>query len=158
MSPPSLLITEFGRARINSGGYYHITSRKEGNHHKLLHRLIFEKFHGPIPQGYSVHHINGIKTDNCILNLELLSINEHQVLHNRGNDELHRKICLARNTTGYRNVSTSKNSHCKQGFTYRYRYYENGDHKAITCVTIEGLREKVLAKGLVWEEFGEVIV
>ena len=155
---PQLLITEFGRARLGSNGYYRITSRREGNHHKLLHRLIFEKFHGPIPEGYTVHHIDLDKTNNCILNLTLLSINEHQHVHNMGNDEVHRKICIARNTTGYRNVDKSKSSSCKQGFTYRYRYYENGSHKAITCVNLEGLKEKVLAKGLVWEKLEEAVV
>ena len=134
MTPP-LLITEFGRAKIDNKGYYRITSRKEGNHNKLLHRLFFEKFHGSIPEGYIIHHKDGDKCNNCILNLELMSVRYHQNIHNMGNDILHRNISLARNNSGYRNVGISKRS--------------------IYCVSIEGLREKVLAKGLIWEQFEE---
>ena len=151
-----LLVTKYGRAKIDSNGYYRITSRKEGNHRKLLHRLIFESVHGEIPEGYCVHHIDGDRLNNCILNLELLSLNYHQSMHNIGNDELHRRISLARNTTGYRNVSVVRRDDYKQGFTYRYRYYKNGVQKSIGSVTLEGLKEKVLAKGLAWEKFGEV--
>ena len=38
------MITKFGTAKIYRG-YYIITSRKEGNHGKFLHRLIFEDFY-----------------------------------------------------------------------------------------------------------------
>lgn len=34
------LHTKWGTAKINSDGYYVITSRKEGNNGKRLHRLI----------------------------------------------------------------------------------------------------------------------
>ena len=154
MTPP-LLITKYGRARIDSSGYYRITSRKEGNHNKLLHRLIFEGFHGPIPEGFIIHHSDGDIHNNCLMNLELMSIRHHQNLHNTGNDELHRRISLARNKTGYRNVSIKKRAIYKQGFTYLYRYYEDGKHKAISSVNLEDLKAKVLAKGLVWEHFEE---
>lgn len=154
MTPP-ILITKYGRARIDSSGYYRITSRKEGNHHKLLHRLIFEEFHGPIPEGFIIHPSDGDIHNNCLLNLELMSSRYHQNLHNIGNDEMHRNISLARNKTGYRNVSINRRSIYKQGFIYRYRYYEDGKHKAIYSVNIDNLREKVLAKGLVWEQFEE---
>lgn len=157
MSPP-LLLTEFGRAKIDAHGYYIITSRKEGNNGKLLHRCIFEKFHGNIPKNYVIHHRDGDKLNNCILNLELLTSEKHNSIHNLDNEEVHRKMSLVRNTTGYRNVGIKKNSHCKHGFIYRYRYYEDKVRKEIYCVSIEGLREKVLSKGLVWEKFEEVCV
>ena len=37
--------TKFGTATINSDGYYEISSVKEGNHDKILHRLIYEDFY-----------------------------------------------------------------------------------------------------------------
>ena len=78
------LHTKFGNARINQG-YYVITSRKEGNNNQALHRLIFEDFYGTeIPKGYNVHHKNGNKLDNCILNLQLLSESEHHRHHQKG--------------------------------------------------------------------------
>lgn len=59
------IITKFGIATLDDNGYYWITSRKEGNHLKFLHRLIWEDFYGfKIPKGFHIHHKNGIKTDN----------------------------------------------------------------------------------------------
>lgn len=73
--------TKFGNAKINNRGYYQITSRSEGNHHKLLHRLIFEDFYKYIPDGFVVHHIDENKTNNCIMNLQLLHKSEHLRKH-----------------------------------------------------------------------------
>lgn len=36
----------------------------------LLHRVIWEAAHGPIPDGHEVNHLNGVKTDNRLINLE----------------------------------------------------------------------------------------
>lgn len=55
------------------------------------HRLIFEQYIGSyLPKGFVVHHINGIKDDNRIENLALLTISAHNALHNR-NDHKQRK-------------------------------------------------------------------
>lgn len=37
---------------------------------KLVHRLVFEAFEGVINEGFVINHINGIKNDNRINNLE----------------------------------------------------------------------------------------
>lgn len=79
------LHTKWGAAKIDSKGYYRITSIKEGNRDKLLHRLIWEDFYGcEIPKGYIIHHKNGNKLDNCILNLQLMSRADHNTLHKTG--------------------------------------------------------------------------
>lgn len=83
MTKYPILHTKFGTAKINKKGHYQITSRKEGNGGKLLHRLIFEEFYGEIPEGFDIHHKNGIKTDNCILNLQLMRHGKHSSLHNK---------------------------------------------------------------------------
>jgi hypothetical protein len=49
----------------------------------MLHNILWEKHNGSIPEGYQVHHKNGIKSDNRIENLELLSALEHKRLHSR---------------------------------------------------------------------------
>ena len=71
-------------------------------------------------------------------------------------DDQKRLISLRKNSTGYRNVSIQQCPDCKRGFRYRYNYSEDGKQKAIQSVSLENLKEKVLAKGLVWERFAEM--
>lgn len=83
-----VLHTKFGKAKRydNHDGYYIIISRKEGNDKRKLHHLIWEDFYGcKIPKGYHIHHKNGNKLDNCILNLQLIKASEHAKLH--GNNQ-----------------------------------------------------------------------
>jgi len=47
----------------------------------LEHRHIWEKKHGNIPKGYTIHHINRDKLDNRLDNLQLLSLSEHLKIH-----------------------------------------------------------------------------
>lgn len=44
------------------------------------HRFVWEAIHGPIPPGLFINHINGVKTDNRIENLEMVTHREN-VLH-----------------------------------------------------------------------------
>ena len=171
------LKTKFGNAKINKGGYYAITSRKEGNNRKYLHRLIFEDYYNidlddEFPDGVHIHHIDGDKTNNEIWNLEPIPASEHHSLHNGGennpmygkrgenhpmygkhrSDETIKKISESQNCTGFFRVYKHKDSRYKQGFHWVYQYYEGGKQKAITSVDIDKLKEKVLDKGLEWRE------
>lgn len=85
------LHTKWGTAKISTKGYFTITSRKEGNHGEKLHRLIAKDYFGdwidePDPNGdkWVIHHVNGDKTCNCVLNLEPIPERDHNVLHNSG--------------------------------------------------------------------------
>lgn len=56
-------------------GYYRSTeSRKK---HISLHRYVWQKERGEIPEGYDIHHLDGDKTNNTIENLECLPKAEH---------------------------------------------------------------------------------
>lgn len=48
---------------------------------RMAHRVIFEDAHGPLPGGWVVHHINGIKDDNRLKNLLAVPEKVHLLLH-----------------------------------------------------------------------------
>lgn len=155
------LHTKWGVARLNADGYYQIKTRDKGNHNKSLHRLIFEDFYGFIPDGFHIHHINGNKQDNCILNLKLVRKDEHNSLHKKGivlsgnhKSKISKTTSKSKSKTNYYRVQKHKKKDCKQGFIYKYRYFdENHVRKSITSIDLNKLKEKVLAKGLEWIEF-----
>lgn len=161
-----------------------------------LHRLIWKEFYDcEIPKGHVIHHKDGNPLNNCILNLQLLSISEHAKLHNTGENhpmygkhhkpetiqkikenhadttgenngmygkkhKIESRTLLSKNynTTGYYRVQKHKEKSCKQGFIWRYVYTDPNNwekRKTICSVDINKLKEKVLAKGLEWIEFGE---
>lgn len=155
IKPKETLQTKYGTAKISKMGYYQITTSKEGNNGKRLHRLIFEDFYGPIPEKCHIHHKDENKNNNCILNLQLLTEKQHNSLH-KPSEESKQKISEAKNTTGYFRVYKHKDSTCKQGFRFCYRYYEDGKRKSIESVDIEKLEQKVKDKGLPWYKIGGV--
>ena len=52
-------------------GYYAVYLAKGVT--QQAHRFIWEAVHGPIPEGMVINHINGIKTDNRLANLECVT-------------------------------------------------------------------------------------
>lgn len=157
------LHTKFGTAMVNHQGYYHIVSKKEGNFQKKLHRLIWEDYHKEaIPEDHIIHHKDGNRLNNCILNLELLPSKEHNILHNTGeNNPMYGKNHLyesmlqmskSKTSTGYFRVCKEKDNRAKQGFRYVYQYFEGKRRVKIRSISLEKLKEKVLARGLTWQQ------
>ena len=68
---PEKLITKYGNASFNEKRGYRITSLKEGNYNKMLHRLIWEDYYGEIPQNCFIIFKDGDKTNFQLSNLEL---------------------------------------------------------------------------------------
>ena len=70
---------KFGKVRIlkpgkDINGYLKVTLCKEGKQKQFfVHRLVWETFNGPIPEGYEINHINEDKTDCSLDNLNLLT-------------------------------------------------------------------------------------
>lgn len=67
-------------ARPDAGGYYR---RTVGARTVYLHREVWAAAHGPIPDGYHVHHRNGDTADNRLANLELIEARAHVSRHGR---------------------------------------------------------------------------
>lgn len=54
-------------------GYYELTTGDR----TLMHRYVWQKEKGDIPEGWDIHHINERKDDNKVENLECLQKAEH---------------------------------------------------------------------------------
>lgn len=78
----SLNYRHTGREKIlkpsNQKGYLFVSLCKNGHKKNYLaHRLEYEAFYGEIPKGMQVNHINEIKTDNRLENLNLMTPKEN---------------------------------------------------------------------------------
>lgn len=67
--------------------YYKRTSgdwaHRDGQKETRLHRDKWEKYRGPIPKGYVIHHKDHDRDNNKMSNLELMEWGAHTTHHNR---------------------------------------------------------------------------
>jgi hypothetical protein len=77
----------------------------------LVHSLVAEAFIGPRPEGLTVNHINGVKTDNLPHNLEYLTRQENtQHAKQMGLINFGERVpCAKLNPTAVRNIRTLHN-------------------------------------------------
>lgn len=62
---------------LRNTGYYADTLDER----RLLHRVIWEEVNGAIPEGFDVHHIDRDRSNNQIINLEIMSHSEHSAAY-----------------------------------------------------------------------------
>jgi hypothetical protein len=60
--------------RVGNRGYVEVS---HGRSSYRAHRMIWQHVHGPIAAGMEINHKNGIKTDNRLANLELVTKSEN---------------------------------------------------------------------------------
>ena len=84
-----IVIYSSGSQRVHKGillkplladnGYLRVCLQKEHKTvYKAIHRLVLQAFLGGLPFGYQVNHINGIKKDNRLDNLEYLTPSQNR--------------------------------------------------------------------------------
>lgn len=91
------------RADTKNGYVYVDLSMDNETHRFYVHHLVWEAFKGPIPRGMEVNHKNGIRSDNRLKKLELLTPSEnmlHMFQHlnpslNRTKGSIHHKSKLS---------------------------------------------------------------
>lgn len=83
--------------RVNNNGYVRFYDRNDRKM-KRVHRVLYEKFVGPIGENMQVNHINFKKDDNRICNLNLMTHNQNQQWSNKP----------ITNTSGYKNICWHK--------------------------------------------------
>lgn len=66
-------------------GHLQVTLFNRGSKAFMVHRLVYQHFVGPIPEGYVIHHIDGNPQNNIYTNLTLLKRDEHTSKHKIGN-------------------------------------------------------------------------
>lgn len=65
--------------KVRTGaGYVQVRTEKG---YEYEHRVAWEAVHGPIPPGYHVHHVNHVRDDNRLENLELVLGRRHNRDH-----------------------------------------------------------------------------
>lgn len=63
---------------IDRVGYLHVVLSKDNKQKMfLVHRLVYASFHGKIPEGMQVNHIDEDKTNNSIENLNVMTSKEN---------------------------------------------------------------------------------
>lgn len=70
-----------GWTKANGYVYIRVSPEPDGpsGPYKAEHRLIWEKHHGPLPKGWVVHHLNGIRDDNRLENLAGMPRKRHNL-------------------------------------------------------------------------------
>ena len=59
----------------------YLATHDRGHKNCRVHRAYWEACRGPIPEGWVVHHKDGVKQNNAIENLECMSWEDHSRLH-----------------------------------------------------------------------------
>ena len=135
------------KPKISNKGYYLVRLCKNSKAGLYsIHRLVWIAFNEPIPEGLQVNHINEVKTDNRLSNLNLMTPKENRnwgtgterqakkcskpVLQFTLDDILVKEypsIMQAERETGFNNgnIVNCCNGKQKTAYNYKWKYKEN---------------------------------
>ena len=108
-----------------NNGYKRITVHKPTKKNIRVHRLVWETFCGPIPDGYVIDHINTVRTDNRLENLRCVTVKEN----NNNTNTLNKKIRTDFSRKFLEHYGYSRKDN--QSFFDKEKYYYNTHNK--TC-------------------------
>jgi hypothetical protein len=96
-----------GKVYSESKGYYY--------RRVYLHIEVWENAHGPLPEGWVVHHINGNKGDNRLENLQGMPAKEHMRLHHAGMNyqTTEHRVAVAKKNWARRKAGPGRNFICQ---------------------------------------------
>jgi len=81
--PAPALMVDGVKYSLREHGYFAETKGRRS----YLHRDVWEKHNGPIPEGFEIHHRDENKANNDIANLEMLTCSEHGARHGFGGNQ-----------------------------------------------------------------------
>lgn len=115
----------FLKAFPDKDGYLKVVICKfKRSHNFFVHRIVYEAFHGPIPDGVTVDHIDGNKLNNHIDNLQLLSVRDNVI---KGNAKLYQFI----SPEGVVFVIYNLREFCRErGLHHAHMYAVHNEHKS----------------------------
>lgn len=103
---------------LASSGYHQVILFKDKKKKQLyIHRLVVTAFRGPIPVGMVVNHINEIKTDNRLSNLEICTIAQNNNYGTR-NERISKELQLT-NAKTFANYTFSSSCEASAFFGYK---------------------------------------
>lgn len=94
--------------KLNQDGYLRVrddrVTRKGRRPLIMMHRLVWERVYGAVPEGYEVHHKCHNRACCCLEHLELVKTSEHKKYHNHNRyisrKEAAKRYWLEHNCTG----------------------------------------------------------
>ena len=122
---------------IDKEGYKWVGLMNNDKKRKIIfvHRLVYEAFKGQIPEGLQIDHINGIRDDNRLINLRLLTPKENS--NNKHYFEQYKEIDKLRNLK----YKERRNQYSKQ-----YRENHKEEIKKYTKMYNQAHKEEIREK------------
>lgn len=121
-----------GISFVASGRDYFYNAQKR----IYLHRYLWEKANGKIPEGYEIHHKDGDKRNNDLDNLEMLTVTDHRERHNSEMSE-ERRQQLRDNVLKNALPAAIEWHGSEQGIEWHKDHYEKYKYKFHTKVEVK---------------------
>lgn len=119
-----------GLSFVRSGRLYYYNSHTR----RYLHRYIWEKAYGEIPEGYEIHHKDHNPLNNDLENLEMVETMEHRNYHARNLTDEQREF-YKRNMNEKARPEAIKWHKSIEGREWHKKHYHNTKHKLHKRIT-----------------------